>query len=159
MIILWVILIVIGIIVLYAVVYSIAYNCATKGVDTDIDLSAPMKKLYEVIDGDDKTEYWRMLNFITKYEDLTKDSTIHDIDETWIKRFVNVCHWCGYQIVLHREGKKDIESPESEVFEEELLYEFSRENHVFDEKKMKDFKDKRMRREEELKQIKKKLNY
>lgn len=156
---LWTILIIIGIIILYIACYSIAYSFATKGVDTNVDLGAPMKKLHEVIDGDDRDEYWRMLSFITKYENLKKNTKVHDIDGAWIKRFVNVCHWSGYQIVLNWEGKKDIESPESEVFEEELLYEFSRENHVFDEKKMKEFKDKRLRREEELKQIKKKLNY
>lgn len=152
--ILWAILIVVGILVLYATIYSIAYKRATTGIDLDIDLGAPMKKLHEVIADDNKDEYERMYKFI-KGEHLR----YRDIDVGWLQHFISVCHWAGYRIVLYKGDKLDIESSSSVVLDEELLDEFSKSNYMFDKKKFETLKDKKERREKELEQIKKKLKY
>lgn len=152
--ILWAILIVVGILILYAAIYSIAYKRATKGIDLDIDLGAPMKNLHEVIAGDGRDEYKRMYRFIKGDYSPSKD-----INERWMQHFISVCHWAGYRIVLYKGDKQNIESSSSVVLDEELLDEFSKSNYIFDEKKFEAFKDKKTRREKELKQIKKKLKY
>lgn len=148
------IMIAIGIVILYIAIYFIAYHRALKGTDQNIDFGAPMKKLHEVIAGDNKDEYERMYRFI-KGEYLR----YRDIDVGWLQHFISVCHWAGYRIVLYKGDKQDIESPNSSVLESELLNEFSKEHRTFDKKTFEEFKDRKTRREKELEQIKKKLNY
>ena len=151
---LFALLIALGIVILYISIYFMAYERALKGIYQNIDLGAPKKELHEVITGDVRYEYERIYKFI-KGEYIS----YRDIDMNWMSNFISVCHWAGYQIILHKEGKQDIESPDSVVFDSELLNEFRKEHRTFDKKTFETFKERKTRHEKELQHIKEKLNY
>ena len=109
MIIVWIILSIIGVLTIWGLVNYSTYKRAMKGVDEKIDLGAPMKGLREVMDNDTDKEHYRLLGFIDKNGKKNTRGQLKIINEAWVERFIQTCHWAGYQIILTKEGEEDIE--------------------------------------------------
>ena len=60
-------------------------------------------------------------------------------DDKWIKYFFEVCHWCGYQVMIIKESEGDIEDPSSKAYDEKLVEKLSNDLYAFDEKSIKQY--------------------
>lgn len=50
------------------------------------------------------------------------------IDYKWVKRFFEVCHWCGYQVLIRKDSDIDIENTSSIIHDYEILEQISKDN-------------------------------
>ncbi len=44
-----------------------------------------------------------------------------NIDKEWVKHFLKVCHWCGYQVLVRKDSDMDIEEKTSMACDAEIV--------------------------------------
>lgn len=74
-----------------------------------------------------------LLSFIGYWGNNQKQRIIK-ADEKWIKSFCEVCHWCGYQVVIRKDSDTDIENKDSKAYDEKLIQDISEKHFELNDK-------------------------
>lgn len=61
------------------------------------------------------------------------------LNHKWIKSFFEVCHWCGYQVLIRKDSKSDIEDSSSIAYDEKFLKDLSKDFGILNELSVKVF--------------------
>lgn len=68
------------------------------------------------------------------YKQKKKSDCIIDVNKKWVKSFFEVCHWCGFQVVIRKDSDSDIEESSSKAYDENILENLSKEFVTFNDK-------------------------
>lgn len=145
-----------GSLILLFIAFGIGYTLGLKGMKAG-NIGAPMKDLNEVAKSSNEEEACNIIDFVDNDEDDANYEEYKEIDIRWLKNFLDVCHWSGVQVLLYKESTKDLEPRKSVVYNEELLFKYSEENQVFDERLFTEFKIKKNKYRMNKKKIEKML--
>lgn len=88
-------------------------------------LRAPDKNLERFINRYDLKYAWKVYKAV-EGEDRRKIKCGLSVDSKWMDTFIQLCHWCGYQVVIRKDSEKDIETEDSEAFDTDFLENFGK---------------------------------
>lgn len=91
------------------------------------------------------------------YTFLNKNTGLK-IGGNWSKSFCEVCHWCGFQVVIRKDSDTDIENPESKAYDIVLLENMSKDYAEFSEKNAKEYLIRAKKREQHIEEVKSKFD-
>lgn len=143
-------------IVLIFLAYGIGHTLGIRGVKVG-NIGASKVDLNKVTKSSDVEDADKLIDFLNNDEDYANYLEYREIDSNWLKNFLDVCHWSGVQVLLYKESTKDIEPRKSVVHNEELLFKYSEENQIFNEKLFTEFKVKKNKYRMNKKKIEKML--
>lgn len=88
-------------------------------------LRAPDKNLERFINRYDLKYAWKVYKAV-EGEDRRNTKCGVSVDSKWMDTFIQLCHWCGYQVVIRKDSEKDIEPENSDTFDMNFLEDFGK---------------------------------